>query len=125
MIFTSLGRKQAGFDPNPVTTSLAHVFHGLLDLVDGLLGDLLDLPIAWSVLPSVRSSSLPVNAPVASLIRPFTTSAVPLMIATPVASGCWKPSVKKKPTWLNTLRCSTTSAYSSTDLPDTAGLSFI
>src|ERR1700682_5084162 len=49
MIFHSLGRKPgrlSALNRSPshaVTTSLTQFFHGLLDLVDGLLGDLLDL----------------------------------------------------------------------------------
>ena len=56
----------------------------------------LALPTAWSVLPSARRLSLPVNAPAASLSRPFTTSVFPLMTVPPVARrSLRKPSAKK------------------------------
>ena len=58
------------------------------DLVDHLLAHLLDFADCLIGLALGGSLSLPVNTPAASLILPFTSSALPPMIATPVTRAC-------------------------------------
>ena len=66
---------------------LDHFVDGFLDFVDDLPGGLLCLANRLVGLSLVTKTVVAGQRPAASLIRPFTTSVFPLMIATPSFSN--------------------------------------
>lgn len=92
---------QASAACDPASTHSSTLFTAFFTVSAAFWAACLAFPTAWSVLPSARSLSFPVSVPTASLTRPFTTSVLPPMMATPFHRGCWLMSRNRL--WLRTL----------------------